>query len=72
MTKMINPGFDPYDEIMRLNHQCQIQSQQLHELSGILKELVKSHNAHAQLIKQITEQNTELLLMWASNHQVNL
>lgn len=71
MSKIINPGFDPYDEILRLNHQCQIQSQQLHELSGILKELVKAHNAHAAMITQLTEQNTELLTMWAVNHPLN-
>ena len=70
MKKMFTPDIDPYDELITLRTQVTIQTQQIQELQKVLKELVTAHNAHSVLIKQITEQNTELLSLWSFNNQL--
>ena len=66
MTKMFDSKFDPLKELQLLHNQVVMQQQQILELSEVVKQMAAAHNAHAHLIKQITEQNTELLLLWAN------
>ena len=70
MTKMFAPNIDPYDELITLRTQVTLQHQQIDELQKVVKELVTAHNAHGALITQLTEQNTELLSLWAFNNQL--
>ena len=70
MKKMFTPDIDPYDELINLRSRVDIQTQQIAELQNIVKELVTAHNAHSGLIKQITQQNTELLSLWSFNNQL--
>jgi len=64
--KMFNKDFDPYDEILALRTIVENQARQLHELSVHLQDFAHQQNQHARLIKQLTEQNTQILLMWAN------
>jgi hypothetical protein len=64
---MFTPDIDPYDELLNLRSHVDIQNQQISELQNVVKELVTAHNAHSALIKQLTEQNTELLTLWLHN-----
>jgi len=68
--KMFAPDIDPYDELITLRTQVTLQRQQIDELQKVLRELVTAHNAHSKLITQLTEQNTELLSLWAVNNQL--
>lgn len=51
---MFDPKFDPLQEL-------QLAQQQIRELQIAMHQLVQSHNAQAHLLKQISEQNTQLL-----------
>jgi hypothetical protein len=64
---MIDPNFDPLSDLEQLKAQSIQHEFQLNELGKMFEQLVKAHNAQAQLIKQITQQNTELLQLWAFN-----
>ena len=65
--RMIEPGFDPLEALQRLVEQNELQNRQIAELQHYLEEASKMINTHSQLIKQLTEQNTEILLLWANN-----
>lgn len=58
MDKMFDPDFDPLQEL-------QICIQRLNQLEANFSRLVDAHNNHAQLLKQITQQNTEILELLA-------
>ena len=64
---MIDPNFDPLSDLEQLKAQSIQHEHHLNELGKMFEQLVKAHNAQAQLIKQITQQNTELLQLWAFN-----
>lgn len=68
MTKMFNPGFDPLEALQRLVEQNELQSRQIAELQHYLEEASKMINQHSKLIRQLTEQNTEILLLWANSN----
>ena len=67
MTRMFNTGFDPLEALHRLVEQNELQAQQIKELQHYLEEASKIINNHSKLIKQLTEQNTEILLLWANS-----
>jgi uncharacterized membrane-anchored protein YhcB (DUF1043 family) len=64
---MIDPNFDPLEALQRLVEQNELQAQQIAELQKYLEQASRHINQHAKLIKQITEQNTEILLLWANS-----
>jgi hypothetical protein len=64
---MLNPDFDPLSDLQALKELSLQHELHLIELGKMFEQLVKAHNAQAQLIKQITQQNTELLELWAFN-----
>lgn len=57
---------DPYLELKKLRETVDIQQQQIAELQHYLEQASRHINQHANLIKQLTEQNTEILLLWAN------
>ena len=57
---------DPYLELKKLRETVDIQQQQISELQHYLEQASRHINQHANLIKQLTEQNTEILLLWAN------
>jgi hypothetical protein len=57
MTHWIDPNFDPLEEL----HQTK---QKLALLENNFLQLVMAHNKQGELIKQIYDQNTQLLDMW--------
>jgi nitrous oxide reductase len=57
MSHWIDPKFDPLEEL----HQTK---QKLAHLESNFMQLVMAHNKQAELIKQIYDQNTQLLEMW--------
>lgn len=65
--RMIEPDFDPLEALQRLVEQNEIQRKQIAELQHYLEETSKMINTHSHLIKQLTEQNTQILLLWANN-----
>jgi uncharacterized membrane-anchored protein YhcB (DUF1043 family) len=65
--RMIDPNFDPLEALQRLVEQNELQAQQIAELQKYLEQASRHINQHAKLIKQITEQNTEILLLWANS-----
>lgn len=54
MNNLIDPNFDPLLDL-------QILKQRLIDLEANFARLVDAHNNQSQLIKQIAQQNTELL-----------
>jgi DNA mismatch repair ATPase MutS len=66
VTRMFDKMPDPYLELQTLRQTVTVQQQQITELQHYLEEASKHINQHAKLIKQITEQNTEILLLWAN------
>jgi uncharacterized membrane-anchored protein YhcB (DUF1043 family) len=64
--KMYDNNFDPLEALQRLVEQNELQARQIAEMQHYLEEASKHINQHAKLIKQITEQNTEILLLWAN------
>ena len=64
--RMFERGFDPLEALQRLVEQNELQDKQIRELQHYLEEASKMINTHSQLIKQLTEQNTEILLLWAN------
>jgi hypothetical protein len=71
MTKMFDREFDPLSALQQVIEQNKIQAQQIHELQQYLEQASSLIRQHSNLIKQLTEQNTEILLLWA-NSSVNL
>jgi uncharacterized membrane-anchored protein YhcB (DUF1043 family) len=63
---MIEPDFDPLAALQKVVEQNEVQARQIAEMQHYLEEASKHINQHAKLIKQITEQNTEILLLWAN------
>jgi len=64
MTKLFNPEFDPLLEL-------QILKQRHDQLEANFSRLVDAHNAQGQLIKQVTQQNTELLEMFHLSQNIH-
>ena len=64
--KIIDPGFDPLTALQRVIEQNQLQAQQIAEMQLYLEEASRLIKQHSDLIKQLTEQNTQILLMWAN------
>jgi hypothetical protein len=67
MTKMFDRDFDPLTALHRVIEQNQLQAQQIEELQRYLEQASVLLNQHSVLIRQITEQNTEILLLWANS-----
>lgn len=67
MTRMFEPGFDPLEALHRIVEQNELQARQIAEMQHYLEEASKIINNHSKLIKQLTEQNTEILLLWANS-----
>jgi hypothetical protein len=57
MSHWIDPSFDPLEEL----HQAK---QKIALLENNFLQLVMAHNKQSDLIKQIYDQNTQLLDMW--------
>lgn len=66
MTRIIEPGFDPLTALQRVIEQNQLQAQQIAEMQVYLEEASRLIQQHSHLIKQLTEQNTQILLLWAN------
>jgi hypothetical protein len=66
MTKMFDRDFDPLTALHKVIEQNQLQAQQIAELQQYLEQASVLLNQHSVLIRQITEQNTELLTLWAN------
>ena len=60
---MFNPDFDPLLEL-------EVAIQRINQLEANFTRLVDAHNAQGQLVKQIAQQNTELLQMMQSNQNM--
>lgn len=61
MTKMFEDGQDPWSKIQELEALVYHHHRELRQLQHNMGELIKAYNAQAQLVEQITNQNTELL-----------
>lgn len=66
MTKMFDRDFDPLSALQKVIEQNRIQTQQIAELQQYLEEASRLLKQHSILIQQLTEQNTQILLMWAN------
>ena len=66
MTKMFDREFDPLSALQQVIEQNRIQAQQIAELQQYLEEASRLLKQHSILIQQLTEQNTQILLMWAN------
>ena len=64
--RMIEPGFDPLEALQKVVEQNEIQAQQIAELQKYLEQASRHINQHANLIRQLTQQNTQILLLWAN------
>jgi dsDNA-specific endonuclease/ATPase MutS2 len=64
--KMYDKDFDPLTALQQVIEQNRLQAQQIAELQHYLEEASKLLKQHSHLIKQLTEQNTQILLMWAN------
>lgn len=59
--KMFEDGQDPWSKIQELEALVMHHHRELRQLTNNMNELIKAYNAQAQLVRQITEQNTQLL-----------
>jgi hypothetical protein len=66
MTKMFDREFDPLLSLQKVIEQNQLQAQQIAELQLYLEEASRLLKQHSILIQQLTEQNTQILLLWAN------
>jgi hypothetical protein len=64
--KIIDPGFDPLTALQKVIEQNQLQAQQIAEMQLYLEEASRLIKQHSILIQQLTEQNTQILLLWAN------
>ena len=64
--KMYDKDFDPLTALQQVIEQNKIQAQQIAEMQHYLEEASRLLKQHSHLIKQLTEQNTQILLMWAN------
>ena len=66
MTKMFDRDFDPLTALQQVIEQNRLQAQQIAEMQHYLEEASRLLKQHSILIQQLTEQNTQILLMWAN------
>jgi hypothetical protein len=66
MTKMFDREFDPLSALQKVIEQNRIQAQQIAEMQHYLEEASRLLKQHSHLIQQLTEQNTQILLLWAN------
>lgn len=64
MTKMYDPNFNPLFDL----EYCKTR---LDNLEANFARLVEAHNAQSALVKQIAQQNTELLEMFHFHQNIN-
>lgn len=64
MDRMFNPDFDPLLEL-------EVTKQRLNQLEANFARLVDAHNAQGALVKQIAQQNTELLEMFHMTQNIH-
>lgn len=57
----IDPSFDPLQELQDAKEEIAFLKNELFQLQGNFHRLVQAHNAQGNLVKQIAEQNTQLL-----------
>lgn len=62
MTKLIDPNFDPLLDL-------EILKQRIIDLEANFARLVDAHNNQSDLVRQIAQQNTELLTQMALQRQ---
>jgi chemotaxis methyl-accepting protein methylase len=58
---MLDPEFDPLQELRQAQFNVQQLQRQINEITVLLQKLITAHNSQAQLLQQLTLQNTELL-----------
>lgn len=59
--RMFEEGEDPYTKLKEMEALVYHHHKTIRVLENNISELIKAYTAQAQLVKQITEQNTELL-----------
>lgn len=62
MTKMFNNNFDPLMEL-------EIAIQRIGQLESNMAQLIHAHNQQVALVKQIAQQNTDILTQMAMQRQ---
>lgn len=66
MKHFIDPSYDPMQDLQDAKEQIEFLKRELFELQGNFHRLVQAHNAQGNLVRQVAEQNTQLLeqLSW--------
>ena len=64
----IDPSFDPLQDLQEAKEDIAFLKNELFQLQGNFHRLVESHNAQGNLLRQLTDQNTQMLqsLNWVN------
>lgn len=65
MTRMFD-SFDPLQALQLAVEQNRLQAQQIAELQAAMHQASQVIHQHSELIAQLTQQNTEILMLWAA------